>query len=597
MPDAPTISNSEVITFTVKANGKTIDSKIGVIAIHVFYKVNQVASAELILGDGDMATQKFDASDGDSFKPGTSISISAGYGSDEQTIYEGIVISHALRISDSNLTTLNITCKDKAVAMTIARNSKSYLKQSDSDIIQSLIGNYSGVKAEKVESIAEKHDELVQFNCCDWDFLLTRAEANGMIVANQSNAITVAPPSVDKTPELVVTYGKDLIDFSAEIDARHQFSQVTGTGWDPSQQKMLKGQAAAESISQQGNLSDSELASVLGIKDYRIQTSSSLTQDMLTNWAKGQRIKSMLAKVRGSLSFDGTAKAKINTLIKLEGVGERFNGSHYIGGVHHRIENGQWLTTVELGLSPMWSSEHRDLGAPPAAGWLPPVDGLQIGIVTKLDQDPQSQFRIQVELPALGEENNLVWARLTSYYANNNTGNFFIPEPGNEVIVGYINQDPSQPIILGSLFSSKQTMPYQISAENNTKAIVTRSELKIEFDEKDKVITIITPNKNSITISDDNKAIKLADQNNNTIVMNESGISLSSAKDIKLSAKGEISLDSTSNTSIQAKADVKVQGLNITAEAKAGVTVKGSASAELSASGMTTIKGAMVKIN
>ncbi|CAM3704233.1 Phage-related baseplate assembly protein [Vibrio aerogenes CECT 7868] len=597
MAESPEKNSSGVTSLTIKADGNTIDSTTGIIAVHIYYQVNQVASAELTLSDGNVAEQTFEVSQGDAFKPGAKITISAGYAGDEETIFEGIVITHAIRITGNNQSSLHVTCKDQALGMTIARRSQSFLKQSDSDIISTLIGNCAGVSAEKVESIAEKHDELVQFHCSDWDFMLTRAEANGFVVCNQSGKISVAPPGVDKSPVLEVTYGTDLIDLSAAIDARHQLKQVTGTGWDPGQQKMLTGQTAAQSIADQGNLSDSELASVLGIGDFRLQTSATLTQDMLTSWAKGQRVKSMLAKVRGSVTFQGTADAKIDTLIQLTGVGERFNGSHYIGGVHHRIENGQWLTTVDLGLSPMWSAEHRDLGAPQAAGWLPPVDGLQIGLVTKLDEDPASQNRIQVQMPALGDDNNLVWARLSSYYATQTSGNFFIPEAGDEVVLGYINQDPGQPIVLGSLYSSQHTPPYSLTAENNTKAIVTKSQLKIEFNEEDKVTTILTPGGQSITLSDKEKSITLADQNSNTVTLNDSGISLESPKDIKLSAKGEISLESTNNSSIKAQMDVKIQGMNVDVQAQTGLTAKGSATAELSASGMTTIKGGLVKIN
>jgi hypothetical protein len=52
---------------------------------------------------------------------------------------------------------------------------------------------------------------------------------------------------------------------------------------------------------------------------------------------------------------------------------------------------------------------------------------------------------------------------------------------------------------------------------------------------------------------------------------------------------GAITLDS--------KADVKASGMNVQCEAKVGFTGKGNATAELSASGQTTVKGAMVMIN
>ena len=121
--------------------------------------------------------------------------------------------------------------------------------------------------------------------------------------------------------------------------------------------------------------------------------------------------------------------------------------------------------------------------------------------------------------------------------------------------------------------------------------------MAIEFDEEKKIITLHTPGKNSIEISDDGKSIKLADQNKNEIVMDDSGILLSSAKDIKLQAKGNISLDATAKVGVTAKSDVAIEGANVNASAKIGFTAKGNATAELSASGQTTVKGAMVMIN
>ena len=98
-------------------------------------------------------------------------------------------------------------------------------------------------------------------------------------------------------------------------------------------------------------------------------------------------------------------------------------------------------------------------------------------------------------------------------------------------------------------------------------------------------------------ISDGDKHIKLTDQNKNEIVMNSSGISLLSAKDITLKAKGAITMDATSKFSATAKQDVSLEGLNVNMQAKVSAVVKGNAKAELSASGQTIVKGAMVMIN
>lgn len=596
MAISPSSNSTGVTTFTIKVNGNAIDSSIGIISIHIHYKINHIASAEITISDGDIASQKFDVSDAETFKPGSTISISAGYESDEKNIFDGIIIGHGIEIASDNSTCLNIVCKDQAIAMTIAKHSQCFLAKSDSNIISSLLANYSSLTS-SVGSITDTHAELVQFNSTDWDFILTRAEANGFVVTNQSNKVTVDKPSVSGSAALIVTYGTDLMSFSAKVDARNQLSSVTATAWDSTKQDMVTGTGPVQSISGQGNFTSQDLAKVLGISDYTLQTASTISSDSLTNWANGQQVKAMLSKVRGNVTFQGNADAKIDSLIELAGVGERYNGTHYIGGIHHRIEKGQWITTAELGISPMWSAEHRDIGAPPASGYLPPVDGLQIGVVTKLDEDPDSNYRVQIKIPILNSEANLIWARLASYYASSGYGNFFIPEVGDEVIVGCINQDPGNPIILGSLYSSKNKMPEDLTAENYIKSIVTKSKLKVIFDDENIVMTLQTPNGNSIVLSDKGKSITLTDQNSNSISLGESGISITSSKDITITAKNSVSVESTSNTTIKATGDAQISGLNVSAQANTGLTLKGNATAELSCSGITTIKGALVKIN
>ena len=68
-------------------------------------------------------------------------------------------------------------------------------------------------------------------------------------------------------------------------------------------------------------------------------------------------------------------------------------------------------------------------------------------------------------------------------------------------------------------------------------------------------------------------------------------------KDIKIQAKGMVAIDAVEKIEVSSKADVAISGLNIENDAKVGFAAKGGATAELSASGQTTVKGAMVEIN
>ncbi|MBB1487164.1 type VI secretion system tip protein VgrG [Oceanospirillum sediminis] len=595
MPDSPIKNSSGVISYSIKAAGSAIKDSIRVVSIDVYKAVNAIATAMIVIQDGDMPEKDFPISNEDTFKPGNEIEIAVGYGGDNETIFKGVIIRHGISIAGHNDSRLIIECKDKAVGMTLARRSNNYVKKKDSDIISALIGNCSGTSSD-VKATSTQFQELVQFNSTDWDFMLTRAEANGYVVCTQDNKITVKPPQTDKSAVLKVTYGEDLMEFHADIDARHQLKSVTGISWDIKNQKVITEKAAIQTLNSQGDLDASELSKVLGFSEYRMQTSV-LEKGALKDWASGQQVKSALSRIRGAMTFQGSAKADIDCLIEVNGVGNRFNGDVYVSAIHHSVTGGQWLTEAEFGMSPCWSAENRDLAAPSASGLLPGVEGLQIGVVKKLDGDPEEQNRIQVSVPVLQAETEGVWARLATYYASSEFGNFFIPEPGDEVVLGYFNNNPSEPVILGSLYSSKNKPPYTIESENDTKAIVTRSKLKIEFNEKDKITTIITPGENKIVISDKDQSILLQDQNDNKVELASGGITLDTPKDIKASAKGDISLEATGKISLSSKGDMSLDGMNVKVTAKAALTAKGSSTAEFSASGQTTVKGAMVAIN
>jgi Rhs element Vgr protein len=595
MPSSPIINGGGVVRLTLTSSGSQVADTVQVVSVSVNRAINRIPYAKIVLLDGDMPAGDFPVSNSVDFQPGAEITISAGYDQDEETLFEGIVVRHGIKISGENDARLVVECRDKAAKLTVGRNNANYVDQKDSDIISTLVTG-AGLTAD-VTASATQYKELVQYYCTDWDFLLSRAEANGYLVVVEDGKVTAKPPETSGSPKLKVTYGEDLYEFHADLDAMTQLAAVKGTSWDLTTQAVVEGQGDPQTLNAQGDLDSATLAQVLGLASFRLQTAAPLEQAFLTTWAKAQQVKSGLSRIRGRMKFQGSAKAKPGKLIELAGVGNRFNGQVFVSAVQHTISNGNWMTEVQFGMSPDWFTERRDLVAPPAAGLLPGVEGLQIGVVKKLDADPDGQHKVQVSVPVMQAETDGVWARLLQFYASTAFGAFFVPEIGDEVVLGYFNNDPSNPVILGSLYSSKHTPPYALTAENNIKALVTRSKLKIEFDDDKKIITIITPANNKIVLSDEGKSILIQDQNNNKVELNESGITLDSPKDIKITAKGKITLDAVGEIGITSKADVKVAGLNIKNEAQVGYVAKGSASAELSAAGQTTVKGAMVMIN
>lgn len=596
MAKSPNLGADGVLRVSVTSNGDVIADTTHIVSVHIDRAVNTIPSAKIIIADGEVSTQLFPISDSADFAPGAKIAISAGYGDSEQVIFQGIVIKHAVKITGENYSRLVIECRDAAVKMTIGRKNANYVDKKDSDIITTLIGAH-GLTA-NVEATTVQYKELVQYYCSDWDFMLSRAEVNGQLVIATDGTVAVESPKTSASAVLAITYGDDLMEFHAEMDARSQFAAAQAVSWDPKTQAVILGtEAKPTTLNNQGNLTSATLAKVIGLSTLNLQTAATQTKDALGKWAAAQQVKSGLARIRGRMKFQGSALAKVGGLITLKGVGARYSGDVFVSAIHHELIDGNWVTEAEFGVSPAWFVERTDVVAPPAAGFLPGVEGLQIGVVMKLDGDPEGEQRIQVSTPVMRPTTDGVWARLTKFYASDSFGAFFIPEIGDEVVLGYLNNDPSHPIILGSLYSSKRKPPYELTAQNNLKAIVTRCKSKIEFNEEDKVITITTPGNNKLIFSDKDKSILMQDQNNNKLELNSSGITMDSPKNISITAKGTITLDAIGTVSITSKADVKSAGLNVNCEGQVGFVGKGAATAELSAAGQTTVKGAIVMIN
>jgi len=596
MPESPMGVGSGVVKLTVLSDGTKIADTIQVVSATIRKALNKIPTAEIVMLDGDMPEKDFPVSNADTFKPGAEITINAGYDQEETAIFKGVVVKHGIKITGDNYSRLVVECRDKAVGMTIGLKNANYVDSKDSDVIATLIGNYGGLTSD-VGATQTSYKELVQYYCTDWDFMLSRAEVNGALVIVDDAKVTVKPPQTSTAPQLKVTYGEDLIEFHGEIDARTQLTKVKGATWDLKNQAVLEQQASPQTLNAQGDLDSATLAKVVGLSEFRLQTTAPLEQTALKAWADGRQVKAGLARIRGRMKFQGSAKAKIGELIELDGVGNRFKGNVFVSAVQHVIEEGNWITEAEFGLPPEWFADRRDLVAPPAAGFLPGVEGLQIGVVKKLDGDPEGEHKVQVSVPVMQADTDEIWARLASFYGSDSIGAFFIPEIGDEVVLGYMNNDPCHPVILGSFYSSKRKPPYDLTADNFTKAIVTKSKIKLEFDDENKVVTLVTPGNNTIVISDKGKSILIQDQNNNKVELSSSGILLDSPKDISINAQGKTTISAVGQITLSSKADVTVEGMNIKQTANAGFTAQGNASAELSASGQTTVKGAMVMIN
>lgn len=566
----PTPASPSVCTFTILSEGNAVSGEYQILSIVVHNEVNRIPTATLLIRDGNAGSQEFACSDTDLFIPGKKIEIKAGYQATEDTIFKGVVVSHSLKVRQQ-ASILTVVCKDEAFKMTIGQNSRYFRDQTDSDVLDDIIGQ-NGLQSD-VEATTLQQPEMVQFECSDWDFVLTRAEVLGKICTTDDGKLTIKAPNATQTPALTLQYGATLLEFDAELDARTQFKSVKSQGWQVSEQSLLENEDSTSTFPDAGNISPDDLAAVHGTDPLTQTHTGNLPEGELQEWTKARLLRSRLAKVRGRGRFQGYAPIKPGQTVKLQGVGARFEGVVFVSAIRHEIAEGNWTTDAQFGFDPAWFAQRYEVSHSPATALIPAISGLHIGVVTQLENDPAGEHRIMVRLPVISPDDEGIWARIATLDAGNNRGSFFRPEIDDEVIVGFLNNDPRHPVVLGACNSSAKPAPLEAKDDNHEKGFVTRSGMKWLFNDEHKNILLETPDGNKITISGEDKAIAMEDQNGNKITMDNTGITLESAKDIVLKATG----------------DIKAEGVNI--------TISANASSELSASGSTTIKGGMVKIN
>jgi Rhs element Vgr protein len=582
----PGTQNTDLVTFTLKVNGAAVSVQYQVALISISNEVNRIPTAKIMIYDGDAATQDFSVSNEETFIPGTELEITVGYHSDETSLFKGIILKHSLKIRSNGSPALILDCRDKFIKTTVARKNKYFYDKKDNEVAEEIIGTY-GLDHDIQDTVA-KLASIVQYDTTDWDFILSRMEANGKICIVSDGKITAKKPDFSATAVLDAVFGATIYELDAELDARNQYQGITAKTWDFANQQITSVSAAEPGFEENGNISSSAMGKVLSISEYDLYAGEEITQDELQNLADARLQQARMSRCRGRVRIRGFGGLNPGDLINIGGVGDRFSGKVFISGVRHEIANGVWNTDAQFGLSPDMFIKQPDISSIPAAGMLPGIQGLQIGIVTTLENDPDSQDRVRVRVPIIDDAEDGVWARVASLDAGNNRGTFFRPEVGDEVIVGFLNNDPRYPVLLGMLNSSAKPAPLTASDQNDEKGYVSRSGMKMIFNDKDKSLKIETPAGKKITVSESDGVMTLEDENKNKISMDSSAVSIESGADISIKATG----------------DIKMEAANIKLTPSSGFTLSAGGEAKLSgssvtvdSSGVATIKGSLVKIN
>jgi type VI secretion system secreted protein VgrG len=91
--------------------------------------------------------------------------------------------------------------------------------------------------------------------------------------------------------------------------------------------------------------------------------------------------------------------------------------------------------------------------------------------------DQYGRIKIQFHWDRQGkaDENSSCWVRVAQFWAGKKWGSQFLPRIGQEVVVEFLEGDPDQPLVTGSVFNADHMPPYELPANMTQSGVKTRS--------------------------------------------------------------------------------------------------------------------------
>jgi type VI secretion system secreted protein VgrG len=206
---------------------------------------------------------------------------------------------------------------------------------------------------------------------------------------------------------------------------------------------------------------------------------------------------------------------------------------------------------------------------PPVTQYAEPQCETQTAVVVD-NHDKAGLGRIKVRLHWMDNNEVTPWLRVCSPHGGGDKGMFFAPEKGEEVVIGFENDKPEQPFVLGAVQHGKAKHSYS-NAGNDVKAIQTRSGNKILLNDKD----------GSFYMSDKGGANTMMDGAGNIVTNANNNSTLNAGNKTSIHVGGKknappqalVTMDAAGNIVIDGKTSITIRvGGNEITISKEGIT-------------------------
>jgi phage protein D/phage baseplate assembly protein gpV len=578
---APINPRTQTSPFWIKLNGQELPED-------VVPRVMQLSvEQDLVLPDtfairlrdiddapGQLEHVNFPMLEDDRFPIGANIEIGLGREEEPETVLKGEVTSLDLEAHGDGNPLLTVRGYDRAYRLHRERKTRTFKNVTDADLAQQIAREY-GLKP-VVDPTREVHVHVFQDNQTDWEFLRDRARRVGYeLFLLDRQLLFRKPKAIERVPELA--FGETLSRVRLRLSGPSQVKEVVVKGWDALGKREIEAHATSPSRRAQVGEDAPRQATLGKLGGGKFVISN---QPVRTDGEADALAQSVYDEIAGDfILLEGLALGepliRPGHTVRFKNLGQRFDHEYYISSATHRITPTEGYVTqfTVSGRRPpsltalLGGGGHGQTGRSSTGG---NHNGVVVGIVTN-NKDDESGGRVKVKFPWLGDQESH-WARLATPMAGGGRGFFFLPEVGDEVLLGLDHGDINHAYVIGGLWNGREQPPEPAGSvvgatgKVNKRILKSRSGHMVMLDDSDE--------QPSITIVDKT--------GRNTIKLD------STDNRLTISVQGDMALEAGGSISIKGKT------VQVEATETAGLTSK---LVNVEAAATTTIKGALVKIN
>jgi uncharacterized protein involved in type VI secretion and phage assembly len=540
----------------------------------------------------------FALSAGDTFALGTALTITEpGAGK----LFEGTVTGINLEQYSGNAPELVVVADDAAYKLARGTEVATYLNGTYTEVLQKIARRH-GLRP-KIDATTLTMEYLLQAGT-DLAFLDMVADRLGFAWFVDDNSTLVVTKLKLGALATTLALGEQLQEFSVRASGLRPTS-VSVHGWDPDQQEnvtdtnpaALGGSTPALLRSYAGSGPEKKLtAAATAVADRRPLTTNEakmMAGAYYDDWSTAAVV------ARGTVEVNSAIKP--GATIKIKDAGPA-SGNYLVTGVEHVYSRSGFLTKFTTGA-------RRPAGLVDTLGPAMPdpgfhMAGVVVGVVTDAN-DPDNAGRVKVRYTGIDGQIESPWARVVSLGAGNARGAVFHPEVKDEVLVAFEHNDTRRPVVIGGLYSKRNTLPtgqnYVADGKVNYRRITSRKNHMIELadgdgPEQQHILLLVGTAAHKIRLGADRFDIEVAEGKPLTIKAGSAKFDISNSGDITIEgnnvtikSKAELNLEGGAKATLKGNSQVAVQG--------AQVQVKADAMCGVEASGPLTLKGATVAIN